>query len=110
MSLVSLPAEILQQVGEYVASLSTLNALSRANHRFHSIFDPLLYTQDARRGHRLPASARGAAAVRWAAKHGLMRTLQKSLEGGSKVPPRAPWMSVVYEPMGRSVYGVTVDW
>ncbi|KAL4769962.1 ankyrin repeat-containing domain protein [Aspergillus nidulans var. acristatus] len=110
MSLISLPAEILQQVGKYVTPLSTLNALSRANRRLNSIFDPLLYRQDARRAHSLPVSAGGAAAVRWAAKHGLMRTLQKSLEAGSEVPPRAPRMSVVHEPTGRTVYGVTVDW
>ncbi|OKP08275.1 Ankyrin-3 [Penicillium subrubescens] len=111
MSLNSLPAEILQQIGEYITSLSTLNAISRANCRFHLIFDPLLYAQDAQRTRGQSASAGGgAAAVRWAAQYGLMRTMQKSLEGGSEIPSRGPWMHVVHEPAGRTVYGVRVDW
>lgn len=111
MSFDSLLTEILQQIGEYITPLSTLNAISRANRRFHLIFDPLLYAQDAQRTRGQPASAGGgAAAVRWAAQHGLMRTMQKSLEGGSEIPPRAPWMHVVHEPAGRNVYGVRVDW
>jgi hypothetical protein len=95
ISLNSFPTEILQQVGEY-ASLPTLNALSRTNRRFRSIFDPLLYIQDARRSRSQPASAAGsgsgscAAAVRWAATHGLLRTLQKSLQGGAEVPAPPP--------------------
>lgn len=52
----------------------------------------------------------GAAAVRWAAQHGLMRTMQKSVEGGSGIPPRVPWKRVTREPAGRTVYGVRVDW
>ncbi|OOQ86160.1 hypothetical protein PEBR_22595 [Penicillium brasilianum] len=112
MSLDSLPIEILQQIGEYITSLSTLNAISRANRRFHSIFDPLLYAQDAQRTRGQPASAGGgaAAAVRWAAQHGLMRTIQKSLEGGSEISPRAPWMHIVHDPAGRTVHGVRVNW
>lgn len=57
MSLDSLPTETLRQIGEYITSLSTLNALSHANRRFHLIFDPLLYAQDARRARGQPASA-----------------------------------------------------
>lgn len=111
MSFDSLPTEILQQIGEYITSLSALNAISRANRRFHLIFDPLLYAQDAQQTRGQSNSAGGgAAAVRWAAQHGLMRTMQKSLEGGSEIPPRAPWMHVVHEPAGRTIYGVRVDW
>ncbi|KAJ0413109.1 ankyrin repeat-containing domain protein [Aspergillus carlsbadensis] len=107
MSGESFPTEILHQVGEY-ASIPTLNALSRANRRFHSIFNPLLYIQDARRARRQPASAGGPAAVRWAATHGLLRTLQLSLEAGSEVPPRAPWMRCAPdEDTERTVYGLT---
>ncbi|KAL3477023.1 ankyrin repeat-containing domain protein [Aspergillus californicus] len=101
----SLPTEILQQIGECVTSLPTLNALSRANRRFHCIFGPLLYTQDSRQ----LATTGGAGAVRWAAQHGLMRTLQKSLQAGSEVPPRVR-MRIEHEPAGRTVYGLTVRW
>ncbi|KAJ5371096.1 uncharacterized protein N7496_007188 [Penicillium cataractarum] len=107
----SLPTEILQQIGEDITSLPTLNALCRANRRFHLIFDLLLYAQDAQQTRGQPASAGGgAAAVRWAAQHGLMRTMRKSLESGSEIPPRAPWMHIIDEPAGRTVYGVRVDW
>ncbi|KAL2834837.1 ankyrin repeat-containing domain protein [Aspergillus pseudoustus] len=105
MALESFPTEILQQVGES-ASLPTLNALSRVNRRFHSIFNPLLYIQDAR---GQPASAGGAAAVRWAATHGLLRTLQNSFQGGSEVPPRAPWMRCAPDDTERTIYGLTVN-
>lgn len=111
MPLGSLPTEILHQIGKNITSLSILNAISRASRRFHLIFDPLLYAQDAQRTRGQSASAGGgAAAVRWAAQHGLMRTMEKSLEGGSEIPPRGPWMHVVHEPAGRTVCGVRVDW
>ncbi|KAL3451395.1 ankyrin repeat-containing domain protein [Aspergillus insuetus] len=116
MSLELFPTEILQQIGEY-ASLPNLNALSRTNRRFHLIFDALLYIQDARRARSQPASAAGsgsgsgAAAVRWAATHGLLRTLQKSLQGGSEVPMRAPRVRCAPDDRdhtGRAVEGLTV--
>ncbi|KAL3487192.1 ankyrin repeat-containing domain protein [Aspergillus germanicus] len=111
MSLESFPTEILQQVGKY-ASLPTLNALSRTNHRFHSIFDPLLYIHDAQRARSQPDSGggagSGAAAVCWAATHGLLRTLQKSLQGGAEVPARAtPWMRCAPDDSDHT--GRTVD-
>ncbi|KAL3433588.1 ankyrin repeat-containing domain protein [Aspergillus tetrazonus] len=89
----TLPMEILQQIKEYITSVSTLNTLSRANRRFHLIFDPLLYAQDALRVRGRPARAGGGAAA-----------------GGSEIPPRVPWKRVTREPAGRTVYGVRVDW
>ncbi|CEN60922.1 hypothetical protein ASPCAL07593 [Aspergillus calidoustus] len=105
MSLETCPTEILQEVGEY-ASLPALNALTRTNRLFHSIFDPLPYIHDARRARGQPASAGGAPALRWAARHGLLRTLQQSLQGGSEVPPRAPLMRCAPGLLERTVYGL----
>jgi hypothetical protein len=110
MSLESFPAELLQQIGEY-ASLPTLNALSRTNRRFHSIFDPLLYIQDAQRARSQPATAGGSDAVRWAATHGLLRPLQKSLQADSEVPAFAPSMCCApddWDHTERTVDGLTV--
>ncbi|KAL4981878.1 ankyrin repeat-containing domain protein [Aspergillus falconensis] len=104
MSLSSLPTELLELVGENIRSCQTLNALSRVNRRFRTVFEPLLYCHDARCA---PPPSR---AVCWAAQYGMMATLDRCLQYGVQLPTCA--LPVQY---GRSKdrqdsCGSTVGW
>lgn len=78
MSLALLPTELLHQVASYITSLDALRALARVNRRFHAIFDPLLYQQDAR--------LHPSAAIDWAAEHGRLDIIHKALSHGAGLP------------------------
>lgn len=82
MPLPSLPTELLQQIANEIESLETLRALSCVNSRFYTIFNPVLYQQDARIN-----KASGSIAVTWAAQHGKIEILKKALNHGAEIPP-----------------------
>ncbi|KAL2822249.1 ankyrin repeat-containing domain protein [Aspergillus cavernicola] len=103
MSLQSLPTEILEHVAKYITSIHTLNALSRVNRRLHDIFVPLLYRQDA-------CCAPPSIAVCWAAKHGMMCTLQKCLEHGAKIHTHVPAPHACQYRERGYLYGNKIKW
>ncbi|KAI9375352.1 ankyrin repeat-containing domain protein [Aspergillus egyptiacus] len=97
MPLSSLPTELLDQIFAYIKCIPTLHALTLTNRRFYPLADYLLYRQDARQS-RL--------AISWAATHGKIELLKKSLSHGARVPPTRYFANVsVGEP--RQFYGRT---
>lgn len=86
MALPSLPTELLQHIAYEIDILETLRALSCVNQRFHAIFDPVLYRQDACNS----SSAPGSFAVIWAAEHGNLALLKKTLSYGAEIPSSSP--------------------
>ncbi|KFZ16750.1 hypothetical protein V501_02076 [Pseudogymnoascus sp. VKM F-4519 (FW-2642)] len=82
MALPFLPTELLHHIARHATSLQTLRTLACLNRRFYAVFGPLLYQQDA----QCPPSA----AINWAAKHGAMDLLEKSLGHGAEVSLYAP--------------------
>ncbi|KAI9373789.1 ankyrin repeat-containing domain protein [Aspergillus egyptiacus] len=71
MSLPSLPTELLILIAEEIPSLCTLSSLSRTSHRLNAICRPLLY--------KLDAQSTPSKAITWAARHGDMDLLERSL-------------------------------
>jgi hypothetical protein len=82
MALPLLPTELLHHIARHATSLQTLRTLACLNRRLYTVFDPLLYQRDA----QCPPSA----AIDWAAKHGAMEILKKSLRHGAEVSLYAP--------------------
>ncbi|KAL3465063.1 ankyrin repeat-containing domain protein [Aspergillus heterothallicus] len=78
MSLSSLPTELLVQIFDLTDSLQTLHALAVTNRHFYALADPRLYQQDAQ-GYIF--------AIKWAATHGRIDLLRKSLKHGAQIPP-----------------------
>ncbi|KAL2828618.1 ankyrin repeat-containing domain protein [Aspergillus pseudoustus] len=77
MSLSALPTELLVQIVNFVDCLQALHALALTNRHFYTLADPRLYQQDAQ-GSRL--------AMKWAAAHGKIDLMKKSLNHGAQVP------------------------
>jgi hypothetical protein len=103
MFLQSLPTKVLEHVAKYITSIHTLNTISRVNHRFHGIFGPLLYCWDA-------CPALPSIAACWAAKHGMMDTLQKTLEQGAKIHTHVPAPHASRYCDRGYLYGNKIDW
>ncbi|PGH04508.1 hypothetical protein GX51_03500 [Blastomyces parvus] len=72
ISLLDLPTELLMLVMENVPSKRALNLVTRANRRFHSIGNPILYRKDAK-----------IYALQWAAKNGKEATAKRALFFGA---------------------------
>jgi ankyrin repeat protein len=83
MSLQNLPVELLVDITTFIDSLHALHSLTLTNRGFYALADHVLYEQDAHGSQH---------AIQWAATHGNMGLLNKSLDHGAQVPPvaRAP--------------------
>ncbi|KAL3440758.1 ankyrin repeat-containing domain protein [Aspergillus insuetus] len=83
MSLQTLPVELLVDIIASLASLQSLHALALTSRAFYALTDHALYEQDAQ-GPKI--------AIQWAATHGDIDLLNKSLDHGAQVLPvaRAP--------------------
>ncbi|KFY01043.1 hypothetical protein O988_02936 [Pseudogymnoascus sp. VKM F-3808] len=101
MPLLLLPTELLSHIGSHVISLQTLRALACANRLFYAVFDPLLYQRDAQ--------SSCSSAIDWAAEHGNMGILEKSLRHGAEVPLCAPGYGFSQREQ-RVVYGMKTSY
>ncbi|KAH8729280.1 hypothetical protein BGZ61DRAFT_446106, partial [Ilyonectria robusta] len=68
MLLAHLPSELLVLIGQFCGR-SAQNELTRVNHQFHDVFNPVLYRQN--RLHDPPAES----CIFWAARNGRLDTL-----------------------------------
>ncbi|KAL2834372.1 ankyrin repeat-containing domain protein [Aspergillus cavernicola] len=96
MSVLFIPTEILLQIATQITCIHTLHALALGNHRFHALFDPILYQQDARDGL--------LTAIRWASEHGKIKLIKKSLSHGARIPPHQTYPTFS-EGKSRLVHG-----
>ncbi|KAJ0418201.1 ankyrin repeat-containing domain protein [Aspergillus carlsbadensis] len=78
MPLPDLPVELLTLIIASIDSLQPLHALLLANRGFYALAHDRLYELDAQGSRR---------AIHWAATHGDIILLRKSLDHGAKVPP-----------------------
>lgn len=85
MLLLTLPTELILQIASYLDTLlglRNINSFAQTCRRFYTIVDPFLYSRDVHSGLEQYGSSRTA--LRYAAKHGLLRTADKALQAGAK--------------------------
>jgi ankyrin repeat protein len=80
MTLLTLPNELLLIIAEHQDSQHDKNALARTNHRCHGLLNHHLYAYNAKH--------HAGSALHWGASHGLIRTVQVSLQQGADVESR----------------------
>ncbi|KAL3446090.1 ankyrin repeat-containing domain protein [Aspergillus insuetus] len=107
MPFCSLPTELLELIAAHITATQTLGALSLVSRRLHIVFDPQLYQRDAKSAQ---SQSKTSKAVLWAAQHGIMRTLKKSLLHGAKIPRSNACTDIRTERTERKVYGFPVWW
>ena len=99
MKLSSCPDEIILEITPWIRSLQPLNALCRVNRRLNTISVPILYQRDALK------SRPHSSAVNWAAEHGLMSLIHKSLHFGANICIEATMGTQVTEELPSLNYG-----
>ncbi|KAH7019494.1 ankyrin repeat-containing domain protein [Ilyonectria destructans] len=78
MPLARLPSELLAIIGQF-CSRSEQNELTRVNHQFHNVFNPVLYRQNLLR------DAPAESCTFWAARNGRLDTLKLAVAHGADI-------------------------
>lgn len=95
-TLEGLPRELLLEIAGYLEFLEDIASLSSANKAFYTLFDLILYQEDAKPYHRH--------SIYWAAEHASVAVAQKALDAGTPVNDQSRQSRSFEQMVGKLFY------